>query len=555
MRAVLTSKIPVHLVEVFAEMAWMERRPELGLLCRAARQDGNRIGPPVVQSALPGLSDTGAKNVIAWCRFLGLCDAGGAVTALGEQVAQRDEAPVPEQGVYGLWLANHPVIGRRVLAVERLSSSRAHRNEQMKPLDVAPELGTVFRSVVAPAERFMVRALPTNHGHTEVIERASRATCRLRWRLDFDQGREQWQLDGTIDAPMNDGNALRPIQHEPESTGMDLWKLAETWTTTTFAPFGQWQVRERRLATPFEGLSGSEQDAFRKTLSIRRVEVPGRGVFEDVSLEDVPIGPASAQDAQRWAMARFDRRLSTRPGYRSRAAVREEFALLTEGTPLEAFLPTLPPHDELLAQASRAPERYWSLAAPVDLAPSPVGALELGELRIGAPATAASACPPGVIRIPFHGGWSMRQLVDQLLAGSTPRRVLLSDRYVRGDDNLAGLKLLVATLRASAPTVAVDVWTGDEGTDFKAIQAITGAPTRSYRETFGKNMPHDRYLLVLPGQGAGFGWHMSNSPLHARPDAPGPGPGTPLRWKDLAATRVTAEELEPALRAWLEGGR
>lgn len=150
MRAVLTSKIPVHLVEVFAEMAWMERRPELGLLCRAARQDGNRIGPPVVQSALPGLSDTGAKNVIAWCRFLGLCDAGGAVTALGEQVAQRDEAPVPEQGVYGLWLANHPVIGRRVLAVERLSSSRAHRNEQMKPLDVAPELGTVFRSVVAP---------------------------------------------------------------------------------------------------------------------------------------------------------------------------------------------------------------------------------------------------------------------------------------------------------------------------------------------------------------------------------------------------------------------
>jgi hypothetical protein len=47
---------------------------------------------------------------------------------------------------------------------------------------------------------------------------------------------------------------------------------------------------------------------------------------------------------------------------------------------------------------------------------------------------------------------------------------------------------------------------------------------------------------------------MSNSPLHARIDVQGAGPDAPLRWMDLAATRVTADELEPALRQWLTGG-
>lgn len=555
MRAVLTTEIPVSRVAVFAEMAWMERRPELGLLCRAAREHGNRITTAVVQSALPGLSDAGANNVIAWCKMLGLCDGRGGLTALGEDVADADEAPVPEQGVYGLWLAQHPVLGRRVLAVERLASNRDQRFESIEPLPVEPDRGKVFRSVLDGKERFMVRDLPTNHGQPGGLIGDTRATCRFRWTLDFDQARDQWQLDGMIEAPQGNGkHAMRPMQHEPESDGLDLWNLASTWATGPLSSFGRWQANERRLAVTFDDLAEGELDTFRKTLALRRVEIPGKGVYENVTLEDVPVGPASAQDAQRWAMARFDRHLSAKPGYRSRAEVREQFAQLTEDTPLEAFAPTLPAHDDLLTQASKDPERFWSLAAPVDLSPFPAASDELGPLRIGSPAPVVATDPPGVVRIPYRGGWSMRKLVDRLLSGVAARRVLLCDRYVRGDDNLDALKLLVAALRAAAPNVVVDVWTGDEEADFKKVQAITGVAPRSYREVFGRSLPHDRYLLVLPGQGQGFGWHMSNSPLHARADVKGAGSETPLRWKDLAATRVSADELEPALRQWLAGG-
>ncbi len=555
MRCVLTTTIPVSRVAVFAEMAWMEHRPELGLLCRTAREHGNRINIAVVQSALPGLPDAGANNVIAWCKILGLCDASGGLSALGENVADSDEAPVPEQGVYDLWLAQHPVLGRRVLAVERLASKRDQRFESVKPLAVEPDCGKTFRSVRDGKERFVIRDLPSNHGQIGGLANDTRATCRLRWTLDFDRAKDQWQLDGQIETPQGNGKrGMQPIHHEPESEGLDLWNLASTWAAGPLSSFGHWRTAERRLSIAFEGLAETELDTFRKTLTLRRVEIPGKGEYENVTLENVPVEPASPQDAQRWAMARFEHLLSRLPGYQSRTEVREQFTQLTEDTPLEAYAPALPSHDELLALASKNPERFWSLAAPVDLAPFPVASNELGALRIGSPAPVTATEPSGVIRILYRGGWSMGRLVDSLLAGVVPQRVLLCDRYVRGDANLDTFKLLVAALRAVAPDVAVSVWTGDEEAEFKKIEAIVGAPPRGYRDVFGRNQPHDRYLLVSPGQGQGFGWHMSNSPLHARADVQGASPKTSLKWKDLAATRVTAEELEPALRQWLLGG-
>ncbi|MEY4171608.1 MAG: hypothetical protein RLZ94_2681, partial [Actinomycetota bacterium] len=294
MRAVLSSEVPVRRVAVFAEMAWMERRPELGLLCRAAKNQGNRFTAAVVQSVLPGLQDAGAANVIAWCKMLRLCDSRGGLSALGEEVADTDEAPVPEQGVYGLWLAQHPVLGSRVLAAERLASSRDQRFESVTPLAVEPDRGKVFRSVLDGKERFVVRDLPTNHGQPEGLAGETRATCLLRWTLDFDRGRDQWQLDGMIEAPQGNGKyAMRPLQHEPESDGLDLWNLASTWAWGPLATFGRWNAGERRLAVAFDGLTEAEFGTFRKTLALRRVDVPGKGSYDNVTLEEVPIGPAT----------------------------------------------------------------------------------------------------------------------------------------------------------------------------------------------------------------------------------------------------------------------
>lgn len=383
MRAQLSTAVTVERFAVFAELAWLERRPELGVLCRAARDEGDRrISMDTVAAVLPGISDAGARNIVGWCETLGLCDAEGGLTALGEEVARTDEAPVPEQGVYDFWLAPHPLIGNRLLAAERMTSQRDGRFPLIEPLARVPDHGVVFRSGLEPRERFVLRDLPVNHRrHVGVLPRPTQASCELRWTLDLTAGRDQWQLVGRIEGR----GGLVPIQHEPERDGLDAWSLMESWSTGPLATFGRWDPTARRLVVPFAAIDGEAQDRFVVTLKLGPVEVPGKGRYAAATLEDVPIGPATPADAQRWAMARLWRRLAREPRYRSRRDVRALFEELCEGTPLEPHAPSLPPHDELIADPSIGdqPQVFWSLAAPVDLALLPPTAAELGALRIG----------------------------------------------------------------------------------------------------------------------------------------------------------------------------
>ena len=554
MRTTLKADIDISHVAVFAEMALLERRPELGLLCRNASLNANRLTAAVVQSALPGLSDAGAGNVIAWCKSLGLCDANGGITSLGEEVAKTNEAPVPEQGAYEMWIAKHPLVGSKVLAVRRLAGRQPDTNyDAIEPLQIRPDMGKVFRSVIDKNVRFIVRSLPANHGQPGSMIDGHETTCRISWTLDFDECTDHWQIDGVLDIPGNHGSPeSRPILHDAESDGVDLWALASRWSSGPLREHGRWMAQKKSLSVKFDGLSEAEIGSFRKTLDLGKVDIPGKGSYTDVVLEDVSICPESKEDAQSWALALLWKYLSDRPGYRSRAELRQQFAALTEGTPLEEHSPRLPSHADLLDEATESRELFWSLAATVDLCPFVLTDDELGILEIGAQSQNTEISSPSYFRVPYRGGWSMRKFVDRALNGASPARVLLCDGYVRGD-HLATFRLLVDTLRATNPKVRIDTWTKDEEPDFKVIQEIAGEQPGRYREIFGRSIPHDRYLLVVTTTGEEICWQMSNSPIHARADLKDASPETPLRWKDLAATNIPSDELMPAFLQWLKG--
>ena len=123
------------------------------------------------------------------------------------------------------------------------------------------------------------------------------------------------------------------------------------------------------------------------------------------------------------------------------------------------------------------------------------------------------------------------------------------------------LGLLVEAVRQTADGTKIDVVTDrvNEGSaNFLAIRSCVGSEPRTYHDVFGssrRNHPHDRYLLV-DGAGGAFAWQMSNSPLDARSEnATQATPRSPLRWRDLSATRLSVEELPADLSRLIGGPR
>lgn len=542
----------------FAEMAWLERRPELGAICALARDSGRTITSTVVEQALPGVEDVGVTNLKRWCAHIGLCDRSGALSGMGEDAAETNEVPIPEQGVYELWVAADLLLGSRVLHAERIAPALDGRFEHIEPIPEQPDCLKLFLSLADGRTRFLVRSFPSNHGTPGAIQRPTSAQCRVRWLLDWELQRTEFRLQGTLDT----GSGERPIQHTAERVDIDLWQLMDSWAMGPLRPHGRWSSDERRLAVSFETVrqAQEQQESFVRDVDLGEVEVQGLGWWSAGRLADVPIGPDSQTAAQAWAESVTDRRIRSDDARRTRTDVRRLFVDLAEGTPLTSFAPTLPRHDELLARYKDEPEIYWRLASPVDLGPHPTPPEELDPLQVGEDALDP---PPRAIederyfvRVPYRSRWSMRDLVRRLTLDGRARRVLLFDRYVRGSRNLLSLGLLSSAL-AERGCSEFAVWTdndGDEST-LEAIEQVTGHPPRRIGDVIGNfERLHDRYLVVVPEQSEPFGWQMSNSPLDVRtPRGAEPSPHTPLRWRDMTAVRLSSRQLHPKMMAWIDG--
>ncbi|WP_428261747.1 hypothetical protein [Haliangium sp.] len=385
MKLELSTQIEIERVQVFAELATLVRRPELGMLCWAAAE-GGRIDAEVVARVLPGVGPAGAENVVRGCREMGLCDRAGELTRVGAQTATTDEAPEPEQGVYELWMASHPLLGRRVVHMARVSPDRGADFELLAPLPFEPERALAFTSVVEPGLRVIVREFPSLSGEPRCVRRTP-TTLELRWRWDLDDGTNRWWLAGALAGAGGRGRdkgRARPAQvrHDGESAPVDVNGLFAAVAERSLRERGRWDRELGRLRIAAAGLSEDAEERFAiDQVDLGAVEVSGYGRFESATVRDLAIAPADGDAAASWARSCFERRLARAPRHRTRGDVHLLWSAQVVGTPLAEFAPPLPAHHELLARAAElGAERYWHLCAAVDLAPTPVPEADLAPL-------------------------------------------------------------------------------------------------------------------------------------------------------------------------------
>jgi len=383
MRCDLTTTVDVRHLAVFAEMATLQRRPELGRLCRDARTCG-ALGEEAIRRALPGVSTSGARNLLRWGQSLELWDAQGALTKLGERAAMDDMCPVPEQGVYEWWIATHPLFGgTRLLHVDRRRAMRDGRLDEADPLTESPTPHVPFRSVIEPEETFLLRDLPRRDGGVprgKLLGHRGRA--RIHWGVDFTAGTNEWRIEGEIEAEPGgrERAQVRTMQMTAESIPLDAAAVFVEWARRYFPKDTRWDRERRELLVPNPESVEQAQEKFLLSFSLENIEVPGRGLFGTAELSDVPLAPITRDDAQKWAEARLHRRLTAKPVYRSRADVRKVFSEVVRDTPLARHHPELPAHEALVRASDGRADVMWSLLAPVDLAPAPVGGALLGAV-------------------------------------------------------------------------------------------------------------------------------------------------------------------------------
>ncbi len=294
MRAVLQTKIPLWNIAVFAELAVWERRPELQRLCLAAGADG-RLDAALAASQLPGLSDRAYANLLRSFTYLQLIDGEGRLTAFGRRCAETGQAPAWEQGVYRLLVAVNPLCGGVILDFIRADDNeKDHDFSDLErvPAWLQPGREPVHTSVF-DRTNFSLAAFPCPRNESPKCRGTELDPASLTWTVDLTTGDTRWSIEGAV-----------------RSREIRKFRTADAPLTLPNIAgfFGRWERRwdPRRgvAAIAFDhevGADGSED--FRRTWKYSDIEVTSDLHFESISVDDVPVGPASDADARAWAAA------------------------------------------------------------------------------------------------------------------------------------------------------------------------------------------------------------------------------------------------------------
>ena len=362
MKTELSAAVQISRVAAFAEVAVVQTRPELRHLCQAAEE--GVLTQDAISRVVPGLTSAGQRHLQTHCRYLGLVDASGRLTPMGRACAQTGDVPVPEQGVYSIWVAAHEAFGRRVLHLQREETdARDNDPSDLVPIsDLVPVGETVCESVVSRGERFVIRALRAARGEVpkgRIHDTPGEAT--VHWSLDLACGQNERRVSGHLRYVAKQTTVpfrftLPPLAEE------DVAALISRWDT-------RWDATRGLIAVAYDGSAKQGIERFRRTVSYPSATLPGQGTFSNVSVSDAPVGPGNAVEAQDWATHLHRDRILASRGYMTDLALRTLFEEVVSNTPLAPFAPSVPPLPALLRDVealgtTEARLAWWRLATP-----------------------------------------------------------------------------------------------------------------------------------------------------------------------------------------------
>jgi hypothetical protein len=372
----LKTTVPVWRVAVFAEVAFFEEQRDLQLICQHYSDDWEEQEEGA--ALMEPLSEAARDNLEQHLRAIGLLSRSGGLTKLGQQVAHDGEVPIPEQGVYRLWVTEHPLFGKRILHAERAPTKytdREYKELDSLPAVPDPDPEKKFESVVDETSFVLRDYLDEGTGHRRTNDVRGRiedkASCEIMWGIELRENQPDWSgwwLSGTLQT----SEGSQDIQENKERVSDVGWsKLIRSWVGRSGTM--TWEVDRRQLSVVYETVKDDEQalKTFEKGLEFREVRVPSYGEWEKAVIQNAPLVPDSSRDAGRWAQHLLTEKLKEN-GYVSRSDIERCFEELVVGSPLEPFEPEVPETSQLLEHVRREKMRstYWHVAAPHDLVPA-----------------------------------------------------------------------------------------------------------------------------------------------------------------------------------------
>lgn len=313
----LKRKIKVSSFDMAATVARGQARPEFLAVARLAADLNRPIGArDVLRELLGGLPETVGWRVIERSIALGLleregCQGAAGLTEMGRNALEYNTVLVPEEATWRFFYTDDPLLPDVLIHALRLPESSAYESKKQnspdsvfipKPLQAC--CSAAPRLSVCDQQLFQLTELaPTKRG---TLGPVSELNIELMWESSLPSPRIH--LSGSL----GERNAAISVKTDlPVPEVVKEWNWLNMYLNLLQQASGvpedelwEWLKKNNGNATVphvFNALKPHARQAFMQDFKVSSPRLEGLGAaFQETTLKDIKLVPASAADAQKW---------------------------------------------------------------------------------------------------------------------------------------------------------------------------------------------------------------------------------------------------------------
>ncbi|PWU21777.1 MAG: hypothetical protein C5B50_01065 [Verrucomicrobia bacterium] len=328
----LTRKVQLEGWHFQGEVSSLRSRPWEVAVMALAQQHSGRVTPEDISRELLNGRLPVARRLMRICEQLGLLVRDESevdalrITEHGERAAQSQRVFVPQPGNWTIWQSSDPLLPSPQIRVapwqEASALDQAGKNRGIgasrsfqEPPDFLRQL--VGKELELPLGKDRIMRIDRI---AESVEEADKDELIVQISLNLSPGESSLLLE-TLQAPSENGtdasnhgrtwqsSATFPANVPYQSAWLDLLEtegLQEAWDQ---------EKQILRVSFPEDDV---EKAKLRRDLHIQQPALPGLGFFDATLAYQVPIGPATTEDACQWAEWKLKKAIvdyATRPRF------------------------------------------------------------------------------------------------------------------------------------------------------------------------------------------------------------------------------------------------
>jgi hypothetical protein len=374
MKLVLERTLEIQRYRVIAEVARAQKRGELQAVLLLAQERGHVSAKMVADDLLGGRPETVGKRLIQICvthKLLKEEESRGKknyiLTETGQTALEEEKIFIPERGTWEIWVTNDPLWASALIQIDVFNEPPAlketRRDKKTELEDRCENMQSLPNWLFEKLQGLIITPLADRNAdyRFEELEKKGEVVtpdANITATLTIPQVGELSDLrfTGKVLNKECDYQEAHPMTFE---SAWHQMLEQQGWLTRWRI---QQQTQQEVLDVSYQDLSEQERANFLKNYPIQTPYLTDLDRFDNTIIDNVPIAPATQQDANHWAHWLLERDTN-------RYVLKGDFETMQNkvAKSFPDYEITFPEQSHFAQPLRRTnPRAYWYLQAPLD---------------------------------------------------------------------------------------------------------------------------------------------------------------------------------------------